>query len=37
KQDDSVAEKLDAILPEVDEVLEKYAMSTQKIYRDIRK
>jgi len=37
KQDGSVEEKLDAILPEVDEVLENYAMSTQKIYRDIRK
>ncbi|MCW5203340.1 Hsp70 family protein [Desulfobulbus sp. US4] len=37
KQDGSVAEKLHAILPEVDEVLEKYAMSTQKIHRDIRK
>jgi len=36
-QDDHVAEKLDAILPEVDEVLEAYAMSTQKIHRDIRK
>ncbi len=37
KQDGSVAEKLHAILPEVDEVLENYAMSTQKIHRDIRK
>ena len=37
KQDGSVADKLNAILPEVDEVLENYAMSTQKIHRDIRK
>ncbi|WP_339134023.1 MAG: Hsp70 family protein [Candidatus Electrothrix sp. GW3-4] len=37
KQDDSVADKLHAVLPEVDEVLENYAMSTQKIHRDIRK
>ncbi len=37
KQDGSVEEKLDAILPEVEEVLENYAMSTQKIHRDIRK
>ncbi|CAK8720165.1 Molecular chaperone DnaK (HSP70) [Candidatus Electrothrix laxa] len=37
KQDGSVENKLHAILPEVDEVLEKYAMSTHKIHRDIRK
>jgi molecular chaperone DnaK len=37
KQDNRVAEKLDAIMPEVEEVLENYAMSTQKIHRDIRK
>ncbi|MGB5687280.1 MAG: hypothetical protein WBM35_15840, partial [Candidatus Electrothrix sp.] len=37
KQDGSVEEKLHALLPEVDEVLENYAMSTQKIHRDIRK
>jgi molecular chaperone DnaK len=37
KQDGSVEEKLHTVLPEVDEVLETYAMSTQKIYRDIRK
>jgi molecular chaperone DnaK len=36
-QDDRVLDKLDAILHEVDEVLENYAMSTQKIHRDIRK
>jgi molecular chaperone DnaK len=37
KQDGSVEEKLQAILPEVDEVLENYALSTRKIHRDIRK
>lgn len=37
QQDDTVTDKLQAILPEVDEILENYAMSTQKIQRDIRK
>ncbi len=40
-QDDCMEDKLQNILqnilPEVDEVLENYAMSTQKIHRDIRK
>jgi hypothetical protein len=36
-QDDFIEDKLQNILPEVDEVLENYAMSTQKIHRDIRK
>ncbi|MCI5224644.1 MAG: hypothetical protein D3924_18740, partial [Candidatus Electrothrix sp. AR4] len=35
--DNSVQEKLNAIIPEVDEVLENYATSTRKIHRDIRK
>lgn len=37
QEDDSAEEKLHAILPEVDQVLENYAMSTRKIHRDIRK
>jgi molecular chaperone DnaK len=35
--DRSVADKVNDIMPEVDEVLENYAMNTRKIHRDIRK
>lgn len=37
QQNDTVTDKLQAILPEVEEILENYAMSTQKIQTDIRK
>ena len=37
KGDPSVEDKVNAIMPEVDEVLDRYARSTQKIHRDIRR